>query len=114
MSDWQPIETAPKDGTQILACGFRDGVPIIRTTRWRTLDGGLECWGEFNTYYWPATHWMPLPKPPAIRKEAADEIDSLREQLVKAKAMLREFLPAAVAGDARNRAAAFLTDETGK
>lgn len=44
--------------------------------------------------------------------EANAEIERQRSQLVKAQALLREFLPAAVADDARQRAAAFLTDET--
>jgi hypothetical protein len=68
MSQWQPIETAPKDGTRILAyCPNHPDVgSITRVTWWRQAkDGhGFIGWGEFNEQYWPPTHWMPLPAPP--------------------------------------------------
>jgi hypothetical protein len=69
---WQPIETAPKDGTRIL--GFNrcdDGIAIYRwdvqpyhkkpRPYWQ-----MECcinqrW--FSEGRQP-THWMPLPEPP--------------------------------------------------
>jgi hypothetical protein len=65
MSEWQPIETAPRDETYIL--GYADGEMTV--VHWRDYDGE-GCWqlavsglhaddGE----WWP-THWMPLPKPP--------------------------------------------------
>ena len=63
MSEWQPIETAPKDGhTRVLL--FRPGWKESTTVGW------------FNRYYqdWRSvpdvpfngevTHWMPLPAPP--------------------------------------------------
>lgn len=69
MSAWQPIETAPKDGTEILAFG--------RAEYERTLyaKGHHVCWweGQQETGYWSGrdgdcdyriTHWMPLPPPP--------------------------------------------------
>ena len=67
MSGWRPIETAPKDGTLILAYARRERKPHIRVTWWRTAkDGaGYIGWGEFNERYWPPTHWQPLPDPPA-------------------------------------------------
>jgi hypothetical protein len=58
---WQPIETAPKDGTRIL--GFRSGwAEAIGVAFWR-------CdWEEWRSvpgdYSWNLTHWMPLPEPP--------------------------------------------------
>lgn len=64
MSDWQPIETAPKDGTMILAYEH-DGLPIYRDTKWQ--DGGW-LWAEIIDGYdagWSPSHWMPLPAPPA-------------------------------------------------
>lgn len=69
--EWKPIETAPRDGTRILAwCvhalasathdeddGYRG--PVI--ARWIEHNGGGWCWhGLAGTF----THWMPLPPPP--------------------------------------------------
>jgi hypothetical protein len=64
--NWQPIETAPKDGTPIL--GYRDGQ--MTTVVWKR-------WGEWAGewclvapgYYaeaddWEPTDWTPLPDPP--------------------------------------------------
>ena len=58
---WQPIATAPKDGTLIL--GFFD--ETICTIEWFIYDGGR---GQWETFYGESevvpTHWMPLPAPP--------------------------------------------------
>ena len=68
---WQPIETAPKDGTRILvACNkVLKGFPASRrgphTDAWHfTKNHGFEGWGKFNKDYFPATHWQPIPDPP--------------------------------------------------
>lgn len=72
--DWQPIETAPKDGTKILL--FQ---PDVWNSDWNDYEGRYEpCveTGFYNDcgyptgYYYPVfpintpTHWMPLPSPP--------------------------------------------------
>lgn len=75
MSEWQPIETAPRDGTEIL--GFRpdQGVFIFRwaeTSDFDSTDPGEEwsedwwhdLWGWMEGDLQP-THWMPLPPPPS-------------------------------------------------
>jgi hypothetical protein len=65
MSEWQPIETAPKDGQPILV--WRDsGVHIMR---WRIRrDDGNGFWDEWHVgvrhLKIQPTHWMPLPEPP--------------------------------------------------
>ena len=60
---WQPIETAPKDGTKSL--GFADGE--MATVEWIELGAywSLVICGAFaeSGEWWP-THWMPLPAPP--------------------------------------------------
>src|SRR6202043_2667883 len=79
MSEWQLIETAPKDGTHILVCNatipftsswtFNQRPPaVVHWWDWEEDEsgfylssGGLESDHPFN-----ATHWMPLPKPPMV------------------------------------------------
>lgn len=75
-AEWQPIETAPKDGTRILIAGgtyYYDASEMpdqeftsADTAYWR--NGGW-CGGygsEYNGEYWhKPTHWQPLPAPPA-------------------------------------------------
>lgn len=60
---WQPIETAPKDRTEILL--YRDGV--VYHGWWGKQSSGRNGWiherGWFPTASLP-THWMPLPPPP--------------------------------------------------
>ena len=60
---WQPIETAPKDGTWIL----------VYTPENEEFKGGhsVATWAMNTWIYdgmcpeeWPPTHWMPLPQPP--------------------------------------------------
>lgn len=66
---WQPIETAPKDGAEILATA-KD--PSVKGRNYY----GVAQWAEQNRdfpnsvsgWFWPyairPTHWMPLPEPP--------------------------------------------------
>ena len=63
---WQPIETAPKDGTEILVCGpLRDGSGVYRdVTRWPNGWSGKWPVAYMHNSDEP-THWMPLPEPPA-------------------------------------------------
>lgn len=56
---WQPIETAPKDGTVFLACWVTDGGPYFGAVQWQ-YDG----WVENSEPVGLPTHWMPLPAPP--------------------------------------------------
>lgn len=78
MSEWQPIETAPRDGTEILAvyvCDFNGTIgadySIVRweQSTWRAQADGqraIEAQGDtYTDYIEPfVTHWMPLPPPP--------------------------------------------------
>ncbi len=78
---WRPIDTAPKDGTKILAyCPKHpDGYRVIRVTWWRRPEDGhgFIGWGEFNMQYWPPTHWMPLPKPPGEERVSGFQMNVL-------------------------------------
>jgi hypothetical protein len=55
---WQPIETAPKDDTEVLVL-VEDGGILIGC-----FAGGM--WWIEQTFYEKRnpTHWMPLPEPP--------------------------------------------------
>jgi len=67
--EWQPIETAPKNGTRIwaffpfaqgtFAISWRKNVYETKGPNW-TLDDGESA----TLMYDPPTHWMPLPPPP--------------------------------------------------
>lgn len=80
---WQPIETAPKDGT-LIWLGSEHG--SMRVGLWEdgaqhenhgTVGGGwrdfyrIECDGQRDTL-WPVVWWHPLPSPPAILSEQGD------------------------------------------
>ena len=64
VSDWQPIDTAPKDGTLIL--GYEDlGGGVYRETKW---EERRWVWYEIIDGYdaeWNPSHWVPMPPPPA-------------------------------------------------
>ena len=60
MSEWQPIETAPRDGTDILV-GYTTGEICILHFDAAT----FAWWDHLGAYEFPdPTHWMPLPPPP--------------------------------------------------
>ncbi|TXH14962.1 MAG: DUF551 domain-containing protein [Hyphomicrobiaceae bacterium] len=58
--DWQPISTAPRDGTLFLAWApAAEGLPaMFSLCAWHP-DAGF-CIDELRE----ASHWMPLPDPP--------------------------------------------------
>jgi hypothetical protein len=64
MNEWQPIETAPKDGEPILLCvGNVIGSGRYRSLH-RTISTMLNFYFDGATLPSGATHWMPLPAPP--------------------------------------------------
>jgi len=63
VTDWQPIETAPKnDGQEILGWDAGNGVQLCNWMGYPNGDGAWWVLLEFTT---EPTHWMPLPAPPA-------------------------------------------------
>jgi hypothetical protein len=61
--EWQQIETAPKDGTKILAYGCSRHYPSETFTRIQWFVSEINDWGAHGVAIIP-THWMPLPDPP--------------------------------------------------
>ena len=69
MTSWQPIETAPKDGRDILVwqpSGLFEGRRgVIRTANWATANGlGAFRVNAHSFVRLDPTRWMPLPDPP--------------------------------------------------
>jgi len=79
MTEWQPIDTAPKDGTDIIVMYMHINTQIVHAAFWSNYEEGLddpdiEGWW---TYVWTEvgrtkmdgryspTHWIPLPPDPA-------------------------------------------------
>ncbi len=65
MSEWLPIETAPKDYTQVIGIDAKGTIartwffaPSSLTQNW--LRVGLP-----GKAVWHPTHWIPLPAPPS-------------------------------------------------
>lgn len=83
---WQLIETAPRDGTEIILFGPAPEEPRVTVGHWATEEecqidvgdcgGPCHCreydyvdpiWISWDGGFcapWPCTHWMPLPEPP--------------------------------------------------
>jgi hypothetical protein len=71
MTDWQPIETAPKDGTLILVFVPPSDYSIGWYNTEKYNKNPRPFWGRHNANHSktvcrsrPPTHWMPLPEPP--------------------------------------------------
>ena len=71
MTEWLPIDSAPKDGTTIIlgtASGhvaFGKWLDNSRTAHpWQGWSTNIGPFGENARY--PITHWMPLPDPPVV------------------------------------------------
>jgi hypothetical protein len=79
MMEWQPIETAPKDGTPFLTFSTyaaddpREGALGLKSTPvlvmgWMAGDPlpyPVDEHGDWHDFHcFDPTHWMPLPEPP--------------------------------------------------
>lgn len=83
---WLPIETAPKDGTEVLAVVEWPGGKTSRAVvAWRDdVDGqgagwagGFVDWRTELEFVLNATHWTPLPALPGMRPMTERELTSL-------------------------------------
>lgn len=70
MSEWQPMETAPKDGTRVLTWGCLHSdctgeIPQAQISYHTEYGWCSDAWGGHEPAY-----WMHLPEPPLdIRRE---------------------------------------------
>lgn len=63
-AEWRDIETAPKDGTRVLLFENFARMKTIGIARW--VAAPHDVWiAENGSYSRHATHWMPMPSPPA-------------------------------------------------
>lgn len=61
---WRPIETAPKDGTEVLLnC---DGYFQIGSWCYDESEPARTVWACGSFMFHGPTHWMPLPNPPSV------------------------------------------------
>lgn len=68
MGEWQPIETAPKDGTRFWA--YDPTSEEKQMACWWQNDFGMwEGWMNVWDNEPNPTHWMPLPDPPKPESE---------------------------------------------
>lgn len=78
MTGWQPIESAPRDGTEVLVFGrFAGEISGIHAEHEYGIAAFINGASDFQGFEWAAiggdtyevwccpTHWMPLPAPPA-------------------------------------------------
>ena len=66
-TEWQPIDTAPKDGTEIVVMDGVGGIHGAIWTQWK----GRDDWFTYTNYGWlpSASYWIPKPTKPLVRKK---------------------------------------------
>lgn len=63
MSDWQPIETAPKNQRVIIQANH-DATDECAMGWWDEIDGNWYYSPQGHIVQWKPTHWQPIPAPP--------------------------------------------------
>jgi len=67
--EWATIETAPKDGQDLIL--YMPWTGFVRTGRYRVRGNNAGYWsadfGKTKARIGEPTHWMPLPPPPETR-----------------------------------------------
>jgi hypothetical protein len=68
LTKWQPIETAPKDGTRVDVCFGKNRVTDVffRRGNWAKEIGYPVV---TKVFFEQPTHWMPIPTPPTTEKD---------------------------------------------
>lgn len=108
---WQLIETAPKDGTEILAVnGTRVRIvewdkedPDYKHKCWRIVESNTNDFGIYSDLYEP-THWMPLP---ALESAAEVPVRTFQERVAP---WMQECFGAEISADKTERNHRFLEE----
>jgi len=89
--EWQPIETAPKDGTHIIGWFGKSRTPYAESIYWaawieKAKDLGSWAWiQDGDSPQVGPTHWMPRPEPPKevamTKTEAEDRLVSVIKEI---------------------------------
>ena len=80
--NWQPIETARKDGYIVLLADFRAGCANHYVGHFASKTGGRKNWITIpGAWVRNPTHWMPLPAPPAEKEKPVKTLTTFRCQL---------------------------------
>ena len=70
MSNWQPIETAPTNGVNILGWSKELGPVVCQYGMTEVDDDQVEegwlLWQDFGNWVIKPTHWIPIPKYPTV------------------------------------------------
>ena len=70
LTEWKPIETAPKNGATILVTWAKEPTWGASTARWSESEKGwIEPSDEDGGCFKNLTHWMPLPPAPTPDRE---------------------------------------------
>jgi len=73
VAGWQPIETAPKDGTRLLLMWepFSGMSEHVELGKWNVRNGWVNTYG--HAFSGSPTHFMPLPAAPAKQEGGTSE-----------------------------------------
>ena len=76
MTQWQPISTAPKDGTEFLgAIGFDCAL-----INWDSRESDWMVYGDYDVTNGNPTHWMALPNTPEELAEKSENTMSEKRE----------------------------------
>lgn len=79
MSEWQSIETAPKNRTEVLASVPNWPFLGAKNIRNELLTFREGAWRDRMSHKYYPTHWMPLPPPPTAEQPAAPQPNNMEE-----------------------------------
>jgi len=74
VNPWKTMESAPRDGTSILAIIVDNGNESMEVIWWQTYQNG--CWSSEGDFELTPTQWMPLPRWPMTSQEEKEIWDN--------------------------------------